>query len=175
MRNLLLVLLAKAPAHGYELKVALEETFGDAWPPINIGQIYTTLGRLERDGLVRSVHVPQDHRPDKKVYEVTEEGQQELRTWMVTPIVGPRLRDDLFLKLIIAQSTWSDGDIDPQILIEGQRRAILQSLRELNDLAARQDKHTNPGALLLIEGAILHLQADIHWLDLCESRLKPEK
>jgi DNA-binding PadR family transcriptional regulator len=174
VRNLLLVLLAKAPAHGYELKVALEETFGDAWPPINIGQIYTTLGRLERDGFVRSVHVPQEHRPDKKVYEVTEEGQQELRTWMATPIVGPRLRDDLFLKLIIAQSAWSDGDINPQVLIEGQRRANLQSLRELNDLAARQDAQTNPGSLLLIEGAILHLQADIHWLDLCESRLKPE-
>jgi DNA-binding PadR family transcriptional regulator len=174
VRNLLLALLAKAPAHGYELKVALEETFGNAWPPVNIGQIYTTLSRLERDGLVRSVLVAQEHRPDKKVYELTEEGLTEYRTWIATPIVGPRLRDDLFLKLILVQSPRFDEDNNPRVLIERQRRAILQSLRELNDLAARQNGAGNPGALLLIEGAILHLQADIQWLDLCESRLKPE-
>jgi DNA-binding PadR family transcriptional regulator len=171
MRNALLALLAKEPAHGYELKLALEETFGDAWPPTNIGQIYTTLGRLERDGLVRSVHVAQEHRPDKRVYEVTEEGRHELDDWIATPTPGPRLRDEFFLKLILAQAAGLNSASDPRLLIERQRRAFLQSLRELNDLAARQDARANPAALLLIEGAILHLQADVQWLDLCESRL----
>ncbi|HEU0115504.1 MAG TPA: helix-turn-helix transcriptional regulator [Thermomicrobiales bacterium] len=171
MRNALLALLAKEPAHGYELKQALEETFGDAWPPTNIGQIYTTLGRLERDGLVQSVHVAQEHRPDKRVYAVTPEGRRELDDWIATPTPGPRLRDEFFLKLILAQTAGLNSASDPRLLIERQRRAFLHSLRELNDLATRQDTRDNPAALLLIEGAILHLQADVQWLDLCESRL----
>lgn len=171
MRNPLLALLAKEPAHGYELKLALEEMFGAAWPPTNIGQIYTTLSRLERDGLVQSAHVTQEHRPDKRVYEITDPGRRELDEWIATPTSGPRLRDEFFLKLILAQTAGLNSSSDPTILIERQRRAFLQSLRELNELAARQDALANPAALLLIEGAILHLQADVQWLDLCESRL----
>ncbi len=74
MRQPLLALLAKEPAHGYELKLALEQTFGQAYPSPNIGQIYVTLKRLEQDGLVRSQDVEQDSRPNKKVYELTPAG-----------------------------------------------------------------------------------------------------
>ena len=103
MRSAFLALLARAPAHGYELKQAFDETFGGVWPPINVGQIYTTLGRLERDGLVRSVHVEQAHRPDKKVYELTDAGRAALEEWIDAPAEGPRLRDDFFLKVVLAQ------------------------------------------------------------------------
>ena len=70
MRQPLLALLAKEPAHGYELKLALEQTFGQAYPSPNIGQIYVTLKRLEQDGLVRSEDVEQTTRPNKRVYEL---------------------------------------------------------------------------------------------------------
>src|ERR1700689_5408540 len=72
MRMPLLALLAKEPAHGYELKTQLEQVFGEAYPSTNIGQIYVTLQRLERDGLVRSQDVVQATRPNKRVYELTE-------------------------------------------------------------------------------------------------------
>jgi len=76
VRQHLLALLAKEPAHGYELKLALEQTFGAAYPSPNIGQIYVTLKRLEADGLVRSQDVAQTTRPNKRVYELTPVGRE---------------------------------------------------------------------------------------------------
>lgn len=176
MKHTLLALLAGGTAHGYELKQAIEQTFGDAWPPLNIGQIYTTLGRLERDGLVASAHVAQAGRPDKRVYELTESGKDEVRDWLEEPVSGPRLKDEFFTKLILARLPGVaalNGGADLQTLIARQRRDYLQSLRDLNGLLLRQ--HPNGGeqtsAALLIEGAILHLEADLKWLDLCEQRL----
>src|SRR3954451_20044301 len=78
----LLALLAKEPAHGYELKQALETTFGSAYPSPNIGQIYVTLGRLEKDGFVRVVDVEQTDRPNKKVYYLTAKGREALTVWV---------------------------------------------------------------------------------------------
>ena len=82
MRQPLLALLAKEPAHGYELKLALEQTFGEAYPSPNIGQIYVTLKRLEQDGLVRSEDVEQTTRPNKRVYALTPAGREALRAWV---------------------------------------------------------------------------------------------
>lgn len=168
MRHALLALLADAPAHGYELKQALETTFGDAWPPTNIGQIYTTLGRLERDGLVTSAVVQQDGRPDKKMYVITEAGRAELRRWLTEPEKSPRLRDDLFTRVILAQAT--SGDADALAIIARQRARFLQTMRDYEMLLLEQDP-ASPGATLLIEAALLHLEADLRWLDLCESRV----
>lgn len=86
MRPLLMALLAKEPAHGYELKQALEQIFGNAYPSPNIGQIYVTLGRLEKDGLVRVVDVEQSNRPNKKVYYLTAAGRRaSTRGWTNPP------------------------------------------------------------------------------------------
>ena len=82
MRFPLLALLAQGPAHGYELKQALEQRFGAVLPPLNAGQIYTTLSRLERDGLVDDDAVAQNGRPNKRVYRLTDAGQAELRGWV---------------------------------------------------------------------------------------------
>ena len=82
MRMPLLALLANGPAHGYELKQALEQRFGSVLPPLNAGQIYTTLSRLERDGLVDDDAVAQNGRPNKRVYRLTGEGQAELARWV---------------------------------------------------------------------------------------------
>jgi DNA-binding PadR family transcriptional regulator len=169
MRYPFLALLAEAPAHGYELKQALEQRFGTILPPLNAGQIYTTLGRLERDGLVRGDDVPQDGRPNKRVYELTGAGRAALEEWIATPATGSRVKDEFFMKLVLAGHA---GIADPQQLIDRQRREYLQALRDLDALA--RDENGNVAAALLVEGAALHLQADLKWLELCEQRLTKE-
>src|SRR5215211_1286050 len=170
MRHAFLALLADQPRHGYDLKLALDQVFGDALPPINAGQVYTTLARLERDGLVQGARVEEDKR-DKRVYELTEAGRAALAAWLAEPAPGPQLKDEFFLKLVLSRLPGVDGDHDPAALIGRQRRAYLQSLRELNNLAARLANQSNPAPALLVEGAILHLQADLKWLDLCEAQI----
>jgi DNA-binding PadR family transcriptional regulator len=166
MRYPFLALLAAGPAHGYELKQELEQRFGHVLPPLNAGQIYTTLGRLERDGLVRGEGVEQNGRPNKRVYELTGEGRGALAAWLSAPAPAARLKDEFFMKLVLAGLT---GVVDPKTLIERQRREYLQSLRDLTALADRND--AGPAAELLLEGAVLHLKADLEWLDLCDRRL----
>jgi DNA-binding PadR family transcriptional regulator len=102
MKFPILAMLATSPAHGYELKRELEQHFGAALPPLNTGQIYTSLARLERDGLVDVEGVAQDSRPNKRVYRLTPEGQAALDEWVTTPTPGTRLRDEFFMKLVLA-------------------------------------------------------------------------
>lgn len=167
MRLPLLALLAKEPAHGYELKQSLEQIFGDAYPSPNIGQIYVTLGRLEKDGLVRAVDVEQSNRPNKKVYYLTAAGREALDTWADEPTDGPRVRDEFFMKLVLAPMT---GLADRMALVNRQRRHYLGLMRDLHGLAERTARDDRV-ALLLIEGAMLHLQADLDWLERCQEDL----
>jgi DNA-binding PadR family transcriptional regulator len=165
MRELFLALLSGERAHGYELKQSLEQEFGDLLPALNAGQIYVTLGRLERDGLVVGQAVPGDGR-GKRVYELTELGREAVAAWIATPVSGRRLKDEFFMKLVVLASA---GLAEPKQLLEGQRREYLQSLRDLNALLEANGKGT--AAELLVEGAILRLKADLEWLDLIEQRL----
>jgi DNA-binding PadR family transcriptional regulator len=167
MRLPLLALLAKEPAHGYELKSRLEQMFGEAYPSPNIGQIYLTLQRLERAGLVRSQDVVQTARPNKRVYELTPSGREAVDAWLEAPSDGPRVRDDFFMKLALGPLA---GDIDRLALINRQRRYYLAQVRELATLAA-EDTDGNPIARLLAEGAMLHVQADLDWLERCQQEL----
>jgi DNA-binding PadR family transcriptional regulator len=165
MRELFLALLSGERAHGYELKQSFEQEFGDLLPALNAGQIYVTLGRLERDGLVVGQEVPGDSR-GKRVYELTESGRAALAAWIERPVSGRRLRDEFFMKFIVVASMHL---AEPKQLLEGQRREYLQALRDLNALSEPNGK--GPAAELLIEGAILHLKADLEWLELIEQRL----
>jgi DNA-binding PadR family transcriptional regulator len=167
VRQPLLAFLAKEPAHGYELKLALEQTFGQAYPSPNIGQIYVTLKRLEQDGLVYSQDVAQTTRPNKRVYELTPAGREALRAWVEEPSDGPRVRDEFFIKLILAPMA---GLADRIALLNAQRRHYLGLMRRLTDLQADAD-HADAPARLLIEGAVLHLQADLDWLERCQEEL----
>jgi DNA-binding PadR family transcriptional regulator len=165
MRELFLALLAGAGGHGYELKQTLEHEFGQLLPALNAGQIYSTLARLERDGLITGEGVAGDSRR-KRVYELTERGRAELAAWIETPVSGTRLKDEFFMKFVVVASV---GLAQPQALIEGQRREYLQSLRDLDAHLAANGKGL--AAELLVEGAVLHLKADLEWLDLIEQRL----
>lgn len=165
MRHAFLALLSDAPAHGYEIKLALDELFGALWPPLNAGQIYTTLARLERDGLVESVEVEQDSRPNKRVYRLTESGRRALLGWLWETSQPTPPRSDLLLRILLARRT---GLTDVRTLIDQQRTTYLLALRRLHELA--DGAAGDPIELLLVEGAMLHFEADLHWLELCDER-----
>lgn len=167
MKYPFLALLASGPRYGYELKQALEQRFGGALAPLNAGQVYTTLQRLERDGLIVGEDVPGDTR-QKRVYALTDAGRVVLGEWVAAPTSATRLRDEFFLKLVLAGLS---GITEPKALIERQRRETLMALRALGESVGAS---TEPVAALLAEGTALHLEADLHWLDLCEQRLVRE-
>ncbi|MEU7279979.1 PadR family transcriptional regulator [Streptomyces sp. NPDC045431] len=168
MRLPLLALLARGPAHGYELKQDLEQLLGAAYPPTNVGQVYVTLGRLEKSGLIEGEEIAQESRPNKKIYRLTDAGQEALRAWFEETADEPRVRDEFFMKLALAPRT---GLADQIALINRQRREYLNTMRNLSKLAATEDRD-NRIAHLLIEGAMLHLQADLDWLERCQEELE---
>jgi DNA-binding PadR family transcriptional regulator len=165
MRELFLTLLTGRSAYGYELRQTLEREFGDLLPTLNAGQIYTTLARLERDGLIVGQDEPEDPR-GKRVYTLTEAGRAVLSEWIENPVPGTRLKDEFFMKLVLVAGA---GLAEPRRLLDGQRREYLQSLRDLDNLLETRAK--SAAAELLVEGAILHLKADLEWLDLIEQRI----
>ena len=165
MREHFLALLARQSGYGYELRQSLQQEFGDLLPALNAGQIYSTLARLERDGLVVGQSVAGDSRR-KRLYELTEAGRAALARWVETPVPGTRLKDEFFMKFVVVVSA---GLAEPQAVIDSQRREYLQSLRDLDALLAANGK--SAAAELLVEGALLHLKADLDWLDLVEQRL----
>ena len=165
MRFPLLALLANGPAHGYELKQAMEQRFGSVLPPLNAGQIYTTLSRLERDGLVDDDAVAQNGRPNKRVYRLTEAGPDRAER------VGRGLdAADAPQGRLLHQAGARPGRGD-----RGPARADRPPARRLPAGAARAGRRrgqaTTTTAALLVEGAALHLEADLKWLDLCEQRM----
>ncbi|MGX1884007.1 PadR family transcriptional regulator [Streptomyces sp. NPDC055287] len=168
MRLPLLALLARGPAHGYELKQGLEQLLGAAYPQPNVGQIYVTLGRLEKSGLIEGEEIAQSNRPNKKIYRLTDAGREALHVWFEDPTDEPRVRDEFFMKLALAPAS---GMADQITLINKQRRQYLNTLRDLSKLAAAEDRD-NRISQLLIEGAMLHLQADLDWLERCQEELE---
>ena len=156
----LLGLLVEEPLHGYEVKNRFEAMLGGTWE-VNIGQVYTTLQRLERDGLVR----PAGERGDrgKLLYEISDSGRQALNEWLAQPESGPQeLREDIYVKLLLA-ARLANGDLGP--LLRRQKRAYLQRLRDLNQLEARAKKDGRTDLARLVRGALLHTEADIKWID----------
>src|SRR4051794_21074380 len=166
MRHPVLALLADRPAHGYEIRRGLEERFSSVIAPLNAGQVYTTLQRLTKDELVADDAVAQSGRPDKRVYRLTHAGREALEEWMTTASAPTRLRDDFFMKLTFAEAM---GIADPKEMIARQRAAYLRSLGELERVLQTPDEDVT--TTLVVEGAALHLEADLKWLDRCEEVL----
>ena len=153
-------LLSQEPLHGYEVKNRFESMLGGTWE-VNIGQIYTTLQRLERDGLVR----PVGHRGDrgKLLYELSSEGRNALESWLAEPDQGPQhLHEDIYVKLLLATRI-ANGDL--RELLGRQKRAYLQRLRDLNRLEGRARRDGRTDLARLVRGALLHTEADLKWMD----------
>lgn len=167
MRSVLPALPAKESAHGYELEQALEHTFGSACPSPDIGQISVTLGRPEKDGLVRGEDVTQSNSPNKRVNELSPAGREAVAEWLDASGDGPRPRTDFFVKPVLVPLT---GTADRMTLINRQRRHCRNLMRGLSE-PGHTEESDNPIASLLIEGAQLHPQADLEWLERCQEAL----
>ena len=168
VRHSLLALLERGPMYGYGLKSEFEAATGQIWP-LNVGQVYTTLARLERDGLVRA-EVEVD---GQKVYRLTGAGRAELDGWFLGAVNREAVpRQELALKLIFAVCSPS---ADVRQVIQTQRAATMRSLQELTRLKADGGAGDVVVAelawTLTLDGLLFQGEAEIRWLDLCEARL----
>lgn len=173
VRNALLGLLAQRPRHGYELHAAFEAVVGGEqnWD-VKPAQIYTTLNRLEESGLVEEEAVEQDGGPEKRVYAITRAGRAALATWFDSGVEREHQRDEFYVKLLLSIAT---GEADPRRVIQTQRSRLY---RELHAITAQRNKINPKTALaqvLLYDKAIMHLEADLRWLDMIEARLDEVK
>jgi DNA-binding PadR family transcriptional regulator len=163
-QEVVLALLAKEPSHGYDLRARLRQALGPLGDAMNAGQIYVTLTRLEKAGLVRSEPAPGlPDRPDRKVYELAPAGQQRVADWL-TEVSWPRPDlAEFHLKLVAAAAARL---ADPLTIVDTQRRELLRRLRDAQRAALAEPDQSQ--AVLLLEGIVLRLQADLRWLEACE-------
>lgn len=167
IRHALLGLLQQGPRHGYDLAVALNALAGDLWD-IKPAQVYTTLERLSEQGLVREQPLIQAGGPQRRPFELTDQGLQELRHWFSMPVQQAHQRDEFFLKLMLAITSNVGA---PLTVLHTQRASLYRDLHEL--LSQRQDA-ANRGALahqLQLDQAVMHVEADLRWLEVVELRL----
>jgi DNA-binding PadR family transcriptional regulator len=161
----LLALLERGPMYGYQLRVAFEESTGGTWP-LNIGQVYTTLSRLERDGLVQPL--PQGD-AGQRPYQITDAGRADLAAWFSTPIRhGDRPRDELAIKLALALTT---PGVDASAVIQTQRGDTMRTLQEYTRLKARAEQPGDLAWLLVLDAMVFQAEAELRWLDHCEASL----
>jgi DNA-binding PadR family transcriptional regulator len=164
IRQGLLALLHSGPRYGYELRAAFEESTGATWP-LNIGQVYTTLTRLERDGLVRPL--PEED-GGQRPYQITGAGRAEVARWFHTPVTRTdRPRDELVIKLALALCTTG---VDVTAVVQAQRTATMRALQEYT----RLKNHRQAGDLswrLVLDAMIFQAEAEVRWLDHCEASL----
>lgn len=167
----LLALLGRRPMYGYELKSEFEAEIDGHWA-LNFGQVYKTLTRLEKDGLVVRTSEPGTNAPDRKVYDLTDDGRTALAQWFLTPIDKlESFKDEFYVKLMLSFT----GGVDPQTVLLTQKKAIFQKLHELNKLKLAADPCFQLPWLLLLDLATFHAEADIRWLEMCEVRISQLK
>lgn len=169
VRNSLLGLLAQQPRHGYELHAAFEAVVGGQanWD-VKPAQVYTTLARLEEAGLVEEEGVSQDGGPEKRIFAITGRGREELAAWMADPVPSEHQRDEFFLKLMISVAT---GIADPRRVIYTQRANLYRELHAITARRAAADPKRELAQILLFDQVVMHLEADLRWLDIVEQRL----
>jgi DNA-binding PadR family transcriptional regulator len=163
-QEVVLAMLAKEPSHGYQLRARLRQALGPLGEAMNDGQVYVTLTRLEKAGLVAAEQAAGTaDRPDRKVYALTPDGQQRVADWLAE-VSWPRPGlSEFHLKLVAAAAA---GLADPLAIVDAQRRELLRRLRDAQRVALAEPAGSAAG--LLLEGIVLRLQADLRWLEACE-------
>jgi DNA-binding PadR family transcriptional regulator len=163
-QEVVLAMLAKEPSHGYDLRGRLRQALGPLGDALNAGQIYVTLSRLEKAGLVTSERAEgRSDRPDRKVYGLTPDGQRRVAEWLAEVSWPKPDLAEFHLKLVAAAAA---GLADPLGIVDAQRRELLRRLRDAQRAAMAEPDGSD--AALLLEGVVLRLQADVHWLEACE-------
>ena len=163
----LLALLEQRPMYGYQLRTEFEARTGATWP-LNVGQVYTTLARLERDGLVEPAGEGEGH----AFYGITDAGRAAVATWFETPVSRETPpRDELAIKLAIAVTV---PGVDVRGVVQRQRTATIRALQDYTRLKARSGDSRKPAELawlLVLDSLVFAAEAEIRWLDHCEVRL----
>ena len=171
IKHALLALLDEEPLHGYELKTRFDEALGSLWP-LQQAQIYNNLRLLEKAGHIElDERIEQTDLPDRKNFRLTEAGHKELSDWAASPVrTNRQLKDEFYLKLttLINVMGQDESVVD---LLWAQRQEILQHLRELERTLLDVEADNDTLMAVLIEGVILHAEADLAWLDRVEMQL----
>jgi DNA-binding PadR family transcriptional regulator len=165
VRHALLALLSEGPKYGLQLRQEFEARTGEVWP-LNVGQVYTTLQRLERDGLVASDD-PEGDGPQKG-YRITAAGGHELGRWLRTPpeTASPP-RDELVIKVLVALGM---PGLDVHQLIQVHRRHLVELMQQYTHLKAEAPER-DVGLALVVDAEVFRLEAVVRWLDAADARL----
>lgn len=163
VRHALLALLADQPQHGLSLKQRFEAHTGEIWP-LNVGQVYTTLNRLERDELVSADAEGSDTR--QRLYELTPAGHAVLDEWLHNPSASQTPpRDELVIKVLVAIAV---PGVDPVPIIDRNRRHLLETMQHFTRLKVHDD---GLATALVADAELFRLEGAIRWLDIAEARL----
>ncbi|MCV2393860.1 PadR family transcriptional regulator [Actinotalea sp. M2MS4P-6] len=173
IRHGIIALLAEQDMHGYQLKVEFERRTGGTWP-VNIGQIYTTVQRLVRDGLVLPAPGERsDDRADVERFTLTDAGRAQATVWWSTPVErGAPARDELAIKLALAVTA---PGVDVRDVVQAQRTESMRALHDFTRLKAAQPQTDDLGAdlawSLVLDHLVFDAEAEVRWLDHVEARV----
>jgi DNA-binding PadR family transcriptional regulator len=161
----LLALLSEGGKYGLRLQKEFESRTGEVWP-LNVGQVYTTLQRLERDGLVES---DEEGERSQKRYRITSAGAEELAAWLRTPPeLVPPPRDELVIKVLVALQI---PGIDIREILQVHRRHVIEVMQRYTRIKAEAPEDDVPLALVA-DAELFRLEAIVRWLDAADVRLK---
>jgi DNA-binding PadR family transcriptional regulator len=165
----ILGLLALQPRYGYELRAAFLAVVGgeQIWD-LKPAQIYSTLARLEKAGLVRAVGGRKVRNPDKRVFDITARGRGELERWFEVNEPPDHQRDQTYLKMVLSLAT---GLADSRKILSKERAMLYRELHQATTRRSETDPGHELALILLLDKTIMHLEADLRWLDMLESRL----
>jgi DNA-binding PadR family transcriptional regulator len=167
VRHAVLALLSEAPKYGLQLRLEFEARTGEVWP-LNVGQVYTTLHRLERDGMIESEDSAEDDGP-QKLFRITVAGHEELARWLRTPpdLSSPP-RDELVIKVLVALRA---PGVDVHEVIQVHRRYLVELMQQWTRL--KQDEaDVDLGFALVVDAELFRLDSVIRWLDGADGRIK---
>lgn len=157
----LLALLRQGPMYGYQLRAGFERLTGGIWP-LNVGQVYSTLGRLARDGLIQPMAAGVN---GQQPFALAEAGRAEVERWFLSPHASEQPRDELSIKIALAMST---PGIDARAVIQRQRASTMRALQEHTRLLAHDHDDADLAWRLLLERLVVDLDAQLRWLDRCD-------
>jgi DNA-binding PadR family transcriptional regulator len=166
VRHALLALLSEGPKYGLQLREEFESRTGEVWP-LNVGQVYTTLQRLERDGLVESDD--SEATGPQKGFQITEAGQAELAEWLRTPpdLASPP-RDELVMKVLVAVRL---PGTDVREVIQAHRRYLVELMQQWTRIK-EEEAEFDLNLALVVDAELFRLDAVIRWLDAADGRIK---
>lgn len=160
----ILALLSEGPMYGFQLRAEFEKRTGGTWP-LNVGQVYTTLSRLQRDGFVLTAGEPDIE--GRIAYQLTGAGAGEVRNWWLSPVdSGDDSRDELAIKLALAVTL---ADIDVKDIIQTQRSTTIQHLQDLTKLKKQAEAEGDLAWQLVVDKLSFSAEAETRWLDHVET------